>query len=92
MYLQRQLNKFIHKDKEQTETIMEYESIMSVLNAQNMRLHKQILYFSDNANHKVDKLKSTINRFFKGNKMNQEQTEQEEEEDTFTIAPSLEQE
>ena len=46
---------------------MEYETIMSALNAQNVRLHKEMLYFSDNANHKVDKLKTTINQFFKNN-------------------------
>jgi hypothetical protein len=40
---------------------------MSILNAQNIRLHQEILYFSDNANQKVDKLKSTINKYIKNN-------------------------
>lgn len=69
MYLQRQLSKNIQKDKDQSETLLEYESIMSVLNAQNVRLHKEILHLSNNANHKVDKLKLTINKFFKNNKL-----------------------
>ncbi len=67
MHLQKQLSKSMIKEKELNETIIEYENIMSVLNTQNMRLHKDILRFSDNANTKVDKLRTTINQFIKNN-------------------------
>lgn len=38
------------------ETILEYETIMAALNAQNQQLQKEVLYFSERANSKVDKL------------------------------------
>lgn len=36
--------------------MLEYESIMSALNVQNEQLQKEILYFSEKANNRVDKL------------------------------------
>lgn len=55
-YLHEKLRMSSSKETELVETILEYETIMSSLNTQNEQLQKEVLYFSEKANNRVDKL------------------------------------
>ena len=79
-YLQKQVNKGRGVEEDLRETTMEYENIMSVLNSQNIKLHKQILYLTRNATDKVDELKTTVNKIFKKAQQEKEKEKEKEKE------------